>query len=161
MARQRQLSHLRDTSPLRSWSFFENVGSNEVIWCTVFHHVKQLTACLLRYFFTLEQDGEKSGGARPPQSEKWRGHLPPGPPPPRFRRLWLYFYERNKTCNKYKKHKQKKFEHKTAFPAKQPKYRYNFVAFTWRIVKRCIVGEPKNPLCWHRHWKNIYPTTLK
>ena len=54
--------------PLRSWSFFENVGSNEAIWCTIFHHVKHLTACLLRFFFlkTLEQDGQKSGGAIPP-----------------------------------------------------------------------------------------------
>ena len=32
-------------------------------------------------FFTLEQDGQKSGGAMPPQSEKWRGHCPPCPPP--------------------------------------------------------------------------------
>ena len=27
--------------------------------------------------FTLEQEGQKSGGAMPPQSEKWRGHWPP------------------------------------------------------------------------------------
>ena len=30
--------------------------------------------------FTLEQDGQKSGGAMPPQSEKWRATGPPGPP---------------------------------------------------------------------------------
>ena len=30
--------------------------------------------------FTLEQEGQKSGGAMPPQSEKWRGHWPPWPP---------------------------------------------------------------------------------
>ena len=71
-------------APLRSWSFFENVGLNEAIWCTIFHHVKHLTACLLGRFFTLQQDGQKSGGAMLPQSEKWRGHWPP----PHFRRLW-------------------------------------------------------------------------
>ena len=32
--------------------------------------------------FTLEQDSQKSGGAMPPKSEKWRGHWPPAPPPP-------------------------------------------------------------------------------
>ena len=66
--------------PLRSWNFFENVGSNEAIWCTIFHHIKHLTACLLRCFFflTLEQDGQKSGGAMPP-SLKSGGAT--GPPP--------------------------------------------------------------------------------
>ena len=29
--------------------------------------------------------------------------------------------------------KEKKFKHKTASPAKRPKCRYNFVAFTWRL----------------------------
>ena len=28
--------------------------------------------------FTLEPDGQKSGGVMPPQSEKWRGHCHPG-----------------------------------------------------------------------------------
>ena len=37
--------------PLRSWSFFENVGLNEAIWCTILHHVKHLTAFLLGLFF--------------------------------------------------------------------------------------------------------------
>ena len=54
-------------SPLRSWSFFENVGSNEAIWCTIFPHVKHLTACLLRFFFYF----------RTGWSKKWRGHAPP------------------------------------------------------------------------------------
>ena len=30
--------------------------------------------------------------------------------------------------------KQKKFEHKMASPAKRPKCRYDFVAFTWHYV---------------------------
>ena len=68
--------------PLRSWSFFENVSSNETIWCTIFHHVKHLTACLFRcFFFVLNfRTGwsKKVGG----MSEKWRGHWPPCPPPP-------------------------------------------------------------------------------
>ena len=68
--------------PLRSWSFFENVVLNEAIWCTIFHHVKHLAALSSGVFFTLEQDSQKSGGAMPPQSEKWRGHWPPGPPVP-------------------------------------------------------------------------------
>ena len=66
MAHQRRPSRLRDAGsvwggmcPLRSWSFFENVGLNEAIWCTIFHHVKHLTACLLGTFFTVEQDGQK------------------------------------------------------------------------------------------------------
>ena len=33
--------------------------------------------------------------------------------------------------------KQKKFEHKTASPAKGPKCRYDFVAFPWRIGLIC------------------------
>ena len=81
LARRRGVSE-GGCAPLRSWSFFENVGSNEVIWCTIFHHVKQLTACLLRYFFTLEQDGQKSGGARPPSLKSGGATGPPGPPPP-------------------------------------------------------------------------------
>ena len=32
--------------------------------------------------FALEQDSQKSGGAMPPQSEKWRGQWPPLPSPP-------------------------------------------------------------------------------
>ena len=53
--------------PFRSWSFFENVVLDEAIWCTIFHHVKHLTACVLGYVsFTLEQDSQKSGGAMPP-----------------------------------------------------------------------------------------------
>ena len=36
--------------PLRSWSFFENIGLNEAIWCTIFHHVKHSTAYLLGHF---------------------------------------------------------------------------------------------------------------
>ena len=36
--------------PLRSWSFFENIGLNEAIWCTIFHHVKHSTSCLLGHF---------------------------------------------------------------------------------------------------------------
>ena len=100
MARQRRPSRLRDAGgvsegdvPLKSWSFFENVGSNEAIWCTIFHHVnhlKHLTACLLRwFFFTLEQDRQKSGGAMPP-SLKSGGATGPLPRP-RFRRLWKKF----------------------------------------------------------------------
>ena len=54
--------------PLRSWSFFENVVLNEAIWCTIFHHVKHLTACLMGCLLqcTLQQDSQK----------KWRGHAP-------------------------------------------------------------------------------------
>ena len=86
MARQRRSSRLRDAGgclgdvpPLRSWSFFENVGLNEAIWCTIFRHVKHLTACLLAVFFYF----------RTGWSKKWRGHAPSlksggatGPPGP-------------------------------------------------------------------------------
>ena len=52
---------------------------NKAIWCTIFHHVKYLTACLLGcLFFTLEQDSQKVEGPCP-QPEKWRGHWPPFP----------------------------------------------------------------------------------
>ena len=54
------------TLPPQKWRFFENVLLNEAIWCTIFHHVKHLTAHLLGCLFTLEQDGQK----------KWRGHTP-------------------------------------------------------------------------------------
>ena len=56
MARQCQPSGecLRGCAPLRSWSFFENVGANEAIWCTIFHHVKHLTACFIEVLFALE-----------------------------------------------------------------------------------------------------------
>ena len=66
--------------PLRSWSFFENIGLNEAIWCTIFHHIKHSTACLLGHFFTLEQDGQKSGGAVPPSLKSGGTTGPPGPP---------------------------------------------------------------------------------
>ena len=56
--------------PLRSWSFFENVVLNEAIWCTIFHHIKHLTACLLGC-----QDSQKVEGPLAPL------------PPPRFRCL--------------------------------------------------------------------------
>ena len=36
---------------LRSWSFFENVVLDEAIWCTIFHHVKHVTASLLGSVF--------------------------------------------------------------------------------------------------------------
>ena len=91
MAHQRWPSRLRDAGrclrgdvpPSEVGAFFENVGSNEVIWCTIFHHVKHLTACLLRCFFYF----------RTGWSKKWRGHAPPvwkveGPLAPRFRRLF-------------------------------------------------------------------------
>ena len=85
MVRQRRPSRLRNAGGcLRSWSFFENVSSNEAIWCTIFHHLKHLTACLLRCFFFYFRTG---------WSKKWRGHAPPvwkmegslaplAPPPP-------------------------------------------------------------------------------
>ena len=38
--------------------------------------------------FTLEQDGQKSGGAMPPSLKSGGATGPPGPPPPQFRRLW-------------------------------------------------------------------------
>ena len=86
MAHQCRLSRLRDAGgvwggmcPLRSWSSFENIGLNEAIWCTIFRHVKHSTACLFGAFFTLEQDGQKSGGAMPP-SLKSGGPLAPPPP---------------------------------------------------------------------------------
>ena len=56
-------------APLRSWSFFENVGLNEAIWCTIFHHVKNLTACLLGHFFYFTTG----------RAKKWTGHCPPPP----------------------------------------------------------------------------------
>ena len=37
-------------------------------------------------FFTLEQDGQKSGGAMPPSLKSGGATGPPGPP--QFRRLW-------------------------------------------------------------------------
>ena len=61
---------LRGCAPLRSWSFFENVGANEAIWCTFFHHVKHLTACLLLFFFFF------FFYFRTGLSKKWRGHAP-------------------------------------------------------------------------------------
>ena len=72
-----------ECAPLRSWSFFENVGLNEAIWCTIFHHVKHLTACLLGcffFFFTLQQDGQKSGGAMPPSLKSGGATGPLAPP---------------------------------------------------------------------------------
>ena len=52
--------------PLRSWSFFENVGLNEAIWCTFLIMLNILFGVFFFFFFTLEQDGETSGGAMPP-----------------------------------------------------------------------------------------------
>ena len=63
-------------APLRSWSFFENVVSNEAIWCTIFHHIKHLTACLLRCFFYFRTGWSKSGEAMPPV-RKVEGPLAP------------------------------------------------------------------------------------
>ena len=64
-------------------AFFENVVLNEAIWCTIFHHVKHFNSMSTGMFFTVEQaeriGQSKSGGAMPPQSEKWRGHCPPPP----------------------------------------------------------------------------------
>ena len=51
---------------LRSWSFFENVVLDEAIWCTIFHHVKHVTASLLGSVFYF----------RTGRSKKWRGHSP-------------------------------------------------------------------------------------
>ena len=73
---------------LRSRSFFENVA----IWCTIFHHFKhfysKFTAGVSCTMFrpTLEQEGQKSGGAMPP-SLKSGGAT--GPLAPLFRRLCL------------------------------------------------------------------------
>ena len=39
------------TTTNRAYCPFQNVGLNEAIWCTIFHHVKHLTACLLAAFF--------------------------------------------------------------------------------------------------------------
>ena len=74
MARQRRLSRLRDAGgylnvppqKLKFFFFLKKKGLNEAIWCTIFHHVKHLTACLLGRFLPLEQDCQKSGGAMPP-----------------------------------------------------------------------------------------------
>ena len=80
LARRRVVSE-GGCGPLRSWSFFENVDSNEVIWCTIFHHVKRLTACLLRcFFFNFRKGWSKKWRGHAPQSEKWRGHWPLWPP---------------------------------------------------------------------------------
>ena len=52
-------------APLRSWSFFENVVLNGAIWCTIFHHVKHLTACLMGCLLLYNRI-----------VIKWRGHAP-------------------------------------------------------------------------------------
>ena len=39
-----------DVPPREVGAFFENIGLNEAIWCTIFHHVKHSTACLLGHF---------------------------------------------------------------------------------------------------------------
>ena len=98
MARQRRPSRLRDAGgclrrdvpPSEVGAFLKNLGSNGAIWCTIFHHLKHLTACLFRcFFFTLEQDGQKSGGAMPPSLKSGGATGPPGPP--QFRRLCHVF----------------------------------------------------------------------
>ena len=53
--------------PSEVGAFFENVGSNEAIWCTIFHYVEHLTACLLGCFYFYFRTG---------WSKKWRGHAP-------------------------------------------------------------------------------------
>ena len=99
-----------DVPPLRSWSFFENVGSNEAIWCTILHHIKHWTACLLRFlFFFFFFFYFRTGW-----SKKWRGHAPSlksggatGPLPPfRFRRLWRI---RKNTYNRENRTRQKQY----------------------------------------------------
>ena len=47
-------------------AFFENVVFSEAIWCTIFHHVKHLTARLTGVPFILEQDSQKVEGPSPP-----------------------------------------------------------------------------------------------
>ena len=72
-------------APLRSWSFFENVVLNEAIWCTIFHHVKHLTACLMGCLLLYNRIVKKVEGPCPHQSKKWRGYCPPAS---RFCRLY-------------------------------------------------------------------------
>ena len=67
LARRRGVSE-GDVPPSEVGAFFENVVLNEVIWCTIFHHVKHLgpNSMSTGVSFTLEQDYQKSGGAMPP-----------------------------------------------------------------------------------------------
>ena len=92
MARERRPSRLRDAggvseggcAPLRSWSFLENVGLNEAIWCTIFHHVKHLTArvyWVIFFFALLNRMVKKVEGPCPPVW-KVEGPLAPLSPPP-------------------------------------------------------------------------------
>ena len=61
-----------------AWSFFkfENVGSNEAIWCTIFHHVKHWGVFI--YFRTK---WSKKWRGHAPQCEKSQGPLAPAPAP--------------------------------------------------------------------------------
>ena len=84
MAHQCRLSRLRDAGlggvwPLRSWSFFENIGLNEAVWCTIFHHVK-LQQHVYWGIFYFRTGRSKKWRGHAPQSEKWRATGPPGPP---------------------------------------------------------------------------------
>ena len=69
-----------DVPPEKVELFLENVGLNESIWCTISHHVKHLTACLLGRFFYFRTGRSKKWRGHAPQSEKWRSHWPPWPP---------------------------------------------------------------------------------
>ena len=68
-------------APLWSLSFFENVVLNGVIWCTIFHHVKHLTAYLLYGVFSFRTWESKSGGAIPLSLKSGGATDPPVPPP--------------------------------------------------------------------------------
>ena len=69
--------------PSEVGAFFENVVLNEAIWCTIFHHVKRLTARLLGVSFNLEQDGQKVEGAMPPGLKSGGATGPRSRPRPR------------------------------------------------------------------------------
>ena len=55
----------------------------------------------------------------------------------RLKSKYFYSYERNKTPEN---NRQKKFEHKMVSPAKWPKCRYDFAAFTWRNSLILLTG---------------------
>ena len=70
---------LRVMCPLKNLSFFKNVVLNEAIWCSIFHYVKHLTACLLGDCLLLKNRMFKKVEGPCPQSEKWT--LASAPPP--------------------------------------------------------------------------------